>query len=64
MTNWQDIYQSKLTSVEDSVRLVSKRERVSTSFGMSSPVDLVNELSKRLPELEHITFIRLLFASF
>ncbi len=60
MTDWQEIYKSKLVSLEDAVKIISPGERVFYSLGGSAPVDLVNVLSKRLPELGGLTFIHAL----
>ncbi len=55
--SWKVLYKMKLVSKEDAVREINPGDRVFYSIGTSAPVDLVNALSRRLPELGDVTFI-------
>lgn len=55
--SWQGIYKSKLASMEDAITTINAGDRVFYSLAASAPVDLVNALTKRLPEFGHITFM-------
>ncbi len=55
--SWKDLYKMNLVSKEDAVREINPGDRVFYSTGTSAPVDLVNALSRRLPELGDVTFI-------
>jgi 4-hydroxybutyrate CoA-transferase len=56
--SWQEIYKSKLAaSMEDAVKYFASGDRIFYSLGASAPVDLINGLTKKLPELGDITFI-------
>lgn len=55
--NWQEIYKSKLVSLEDSVKAVKSGDRIFYSAGCSAPPDLINALTKRYQELENVTLI-------
>lgn len=55
--SWQNVYKSKLVSPEAAVSGIKPNDRVFYSLGGNAPVDLINALSRRLPELGHITFI-------
>lgn len=54
---WQNTYKSKLVSPEEAVSGIKSNDRVFYPLGANAPVDLINALSRRLPELGHITFI-------
>jgi 4-hydroxybutyrate CoA-transferase len=54
--NWQDIYQSKLVSIDDAVSLIRPGDQIFYSFGASAPPDLINAISAKLPELGKVTF--------
>ncbi len=54
---WEDIYRAKLVSPEEAVSRINPGDRVFYPVGGSAPLGLVNALSRRLPELGHITFI-------
>lgn len=53
---WKQNYEEKLVSLDEAVGIVGPGERVFYTLGCSAPVDLVNALSKRLPELGHVNF--------
>ena len=55
--SWQNVYKAKLVSPEEAVSGINSNDRVFYSLGANAPVDLINALSRRLPELGHITFI-------
>jgi len=55
--SWKDLYKTKLVSAEEAVRVVNPNDRVFYSLGGNAPLDLINALSRRLPELGHLTFI-------
>lgn len=57
MSDWQSEYNSKIISIEEAIQQVKPNDRVFYSPGVSAPKDLINALSKRLPELGQITFI-------
>ena len=57
MGNWNNLYKKKLVSAEEAVQVVQPGDRVFYSIGNSAPVDLVNALSRRLPELGSVTFL-------
>ncbi len=54
---WEDIYKAKVVSPEEAVKVINPGDRVFYTLGANAPLDLVNALSRRLPELGHITFI-------
>ncbi len=54
---WEDIYRAKLVSPEEAIRVINPGDRVFYSLGCNAPLDLVNALSRRLPELGQINFI-------
>jgi 4-hydroxybutyrate CoA-transferase len=54
--SWQEIYQSKLVSMEDAVSLIRPDDRIFYSFGGSAPPDLINAISAKLPELGKVRF--------
>ncbi len=55
--NWQETYQSKLVSMDDAVSIIRPGERVFYSMGANAPLDMLNALSRRLPELGKIKFM-------
>lgn len=60
MSNWQEVYKSKLTSVDEAVKLISKNDQVCIGTSVGMPVEIVNALCRRLSELKHITMLSLI----
>lgn len=54
--DWKEVYKSKLVSLEEAAGKVQPNDRVFCSTAGNIPKDLVNTLSRRLPELGFITF--------
>ena len=56
MQNWAEMYQQKLTSAEEAVKVVKSGDWVDYGWVTGHPVALDEALAARLPELEDIKF--------
>ena len=54
MSNWQDTYNSRLTTPEEAVKAVSSGDRLFLTGNASVPLQLLAALVKRAPELENV----------
>jgi 4-hydroxybutyrate CoA-transferase len=55
--SWKDIYRKKLVSVEQAANVVNPGDYIFYSIGGNAPLDVINAISRRLPELKDITFV-------
>ena len=56
MLNLENIYKSKIVSIDTAADSIQPNDRIFYSYGASCPVSLINAVSKRLPTLGHIDF--------
>ena len=54
MTNWQEHYQSRITTAEEAVTAIKSGDRVFLTGNASVPLQLLAALVKRAPQLENI----------
>ena len=54
MTNWQEHYQSRITTAEEAVTAIKSGDRVFLTGNASVPLQLLAALVKRAPELENV----------
>jgi acetyl-CoA hydrolase len=54
MSNWQDIYQSRVTTPDEAVKSIRSGNRVFLTGNASVPLPLLAALVKRAPELEDV----------
>ncbi len=54
MSNWQESYQSRVTTVEEAVKVVKSGDRVFLTGNASVPLQLLAALVKRAPELKNV----------
>lgn len=54
MSNWQDTYNSRLTTPEEAVKAVRSGDRLFLTGNASVPLQLLAALVKRAPELENV----------
>lgn len=52
--SWQSIYQSRVTTPEEAMKVVKSGQRVFLTGNVSIPRNLLNALVKRAPELENV----------
>jgi 4-hydroxybutyrate CoA-transferase len=54
MASWQSVYQSRVTTAEDAMKVVKSGQRVFLTGNVSIPKTLLGALVKRAPELENV----------
>jgi acetyl-CoA hydrolase len=54
MSNWQDTYQSRITTPDEAVKAVKSGDRTFLTGNASVPLQLLAALVKRAPELENV----------
>jgi 4-hydroxybutyrate CoA-transferase len=54
MASWQSIYQSRVTTAEEAMKVVKSGQRVFLTGNVSIPKTLLGALVKRAPELENV----------
>src|SRR5512146_2925030 len=54
MSNWQDIYQSRVTTPDQAVKAINSGNRVFLTGNASVPLPILDALVKRAPELEDV----------
>ncbi len=55
MSNWKEVYKSKLVSAKEAVSLIESGDRIFVGNNISIPTVLVEELAERKDELENVT---------
>lgn len=58
MAKWQDIYQARLTTAEEAVKVIKSGDRVVPGHGGSESELLVGEMVKRYKELENVRIVQ------
>jgi acyl-CoA hydrolase len=58
--HWSDLYRSKLTTAAAAVKVVKSGDSLYLHNGCAVPVDLVDALIRRAPELRHVTLVHMM----
>lgn len=60
MLNWQEIYQSRVTTAQEAVKAVKSGDRLFLTGNASVPLQLLDALVKRAPELKNVEICHVL----
>lgn len=60
MNNWRDLYQNKIVSAEEAVKIIKSGDRVVIGHACAEPQALVKALVDRAPEFENVELVHLM----
>jgi 4-hydroxybutyrate CoA-transferase len=58
--HWVDLYRKRVTSAEEAVKAIASGNHVWIHGGCNNPIELIDALVKRAPELENVELIHIL----
>lgn len=60
MTNWKEIYQSKLTTAEEAIKLINDGDKVVTGFGCGEPFAIERALVDNYQNYHDVQIVNML----